>query len=175
MQCGYVCIVLIIYLAHQAAASGSVFQHGVMSGAPLPDSVILWTRLTLPTMEGAFVVEYQVGSMKTRPDAVANIVAEGVASTSADVDYTVHVDVGGLDPYSVYYYQFRYRDEEQRVDFLSAVGKTMTSPLPGQHVEGLTLGTASHLEIKLCQRQLEIEMQAPGWMSCTTCFHLAAT
>ena len=31
-----------------AQASGAGFQHGVASGDPLPDRVVLWTRVTPP-------------------------------------------------------------------------------------------------------------------------------
>ncbi len=33
-------------LSTSAGAAGPVFQHGVASGDPLPDRVILWTRVT---------------------------------------------------------------------------------------------------------------------------------
>lgn len=93
------------------------FAHGVASGDPLADRVILWTRVT-PTAPGNFVVGWEVSS-----DAnFGAIVGRGSASTGPAQDYTVKVDATGLQPASTYYYRFSYG--EQR----SPVGRTKTLP-----------------------------------------------
>jgi alkaline phosphatase D len=94
------------------------FLHGVASGDPLADQVILWTRLT-PQAEGVVRVVWQVSES---PD-FSSLVASGVGTTSADVDYTVKVDVTGLAADSRYYYRFLNGDN------ISPVGRTRTLPL----------------------------------------------
>ena len=94
------------------------FNHGVASGDPLTDRVILWTRVTPTAAEGPVQVAWQLAS-----DAdFANIVAEGSGATSADVDYTVKVDAEGLNAGSTYYYRFKTGDKT------SPTGKTRTLP-----------------------------------------------
>jgi alkaline phosphatase D len=93
------------------------FNHGVASGDPLTDRVILWTRLT-PERDGNVVVEWEVAADEDFTD----IVASGSGTTTADVDYTVKVDAGGLDPASVYYYRFITGGT------ISPVGRTRTAP-----------------------------------------------
>ena len=90
------------------------FAHGVASGDPLADSVILWTRVT-PSVEalpgsgvGAPVaVSWQV----SEDEDFTRVVASGTAHTSAAVDHTVHVDARGLAPARVYYYRVRRRGQ----------------------------------------------------------------
>ena len=94
------------------------FNHGVASGDPLTDRVILWTRVTPTGEEGPVQVEWQLAE---GPD-FANIIAEGAGATSADVDYTVKVDAEGLQPGTAYYYRFKTGDKT------SPTGKTRTLP-----------------------------------------------
>lgn len=76
------------------------FEHGVASGDPLPDSVILWTRVTPASdAEGPIPVQWQV---RDGDEAVAS----GVAMTSAARDFTVKVDADGLTPGTSYTYHF---------------------------------------------------------------------
>lgn len=93
------------------------FNHGVASGDPLTDRVIIWTRVT-PAIPGQVWIQWELAS-----DAgFAAIVASGTGTTSADVDYTVKVDVEGLQPNTVYYYRFL------TVNNTSTVGRTRTLP-----------------------------------------------
>src|SRR3712207_1215929 len=83
------------------AQAAPQFAHGVASGDPLPDGVLLWTRVT-PTPDSvpgsgagpATSVSWQVS---TDP-GFAGVVAEGSAATGPDRDHTVKVDVRGLAP-----------------------------------------------------------------------------
>ena len=93
------------------------FGHGVASGDPLADRVVLWTRVTQGDA-GPIEVGWQVA----RDALFAGVVASGIASTSAARDYTVKVDAGGLQPGTSYHYRFRFRDE------LSPIGRTKTLP-----------------------------------------------
>lgn len=59
------------------------FVHGVASGDPLADRVILWTRAT-PDRSGRFVVDWEVA----RDVSFAQIVARGSVETSEQQDFT---------------------------------------------------------------------------------------
>ncbi|RZL59459.1 MAG: alkaline phosphatase, partial [Variovorax sp.] len=56
-------------------SSGSVFKHGIASGDPLSDRVILWTRVT-PAAPGTINVVWEVSS----DERFGVIVARGTAS-----------------------------------------------------------------------------------------------
>ncbi|WP_395139810.1 alkaline phosphatase D family protein [Schlegelella aquatica] len=93
------------------------FVHGVASGDPLADRVILWTRAT-PSREETLRVRWEVAT-----DAgFSQLVASGEATTSAAADYTVKVDVTGLQPGRSYFYRFRHGEA------VSPVGRTRTLP-----------------------------------------------
>lgn len=93
------------------------FNHGIASGDPLTDRVILWTRVT-PTEEGLVQVQWELAEDQD----FANIIAQGAGTTSAEVDYTVKVDAEGLQPGTAYFYRFMTGDKT------STVGKTRTLP-----------------------------------------------
>lgn len=88
-----------------APLAGSVqFDHGVASGDALADRVILWTRVTPAggPQSGAITVIWQVFS-----DAgLTSEVQAGAVQTSAARDYTVKVDVTGLQSAREYFYAF---------------------------------------------------------------------
>ena len=95
------------------------FFHGVASGDPLADRVIIWTRLTPEDMEaGPYEISWRVA---TDPQ-LENIVQTGTTQTEASRDYTVKVDVSGLNPGTVYYYGFTFAGKH------SLTGRTQTSP-----------------------------------------------
>jgi alkaline phosphatase D len=106
---------------------GDVFRHGVASGDPLTDAVILWTRVTLPEN----VAERGVGEVVevewrvARDPALADVVATGQALASPEADHCVKVDATGLSPDSVYYYDFG------ALGARSPVGRTKTLPAAG--------------------------------------------
>jgi alkaline phosphatase D len=104
-----------------AAAAQLPFVHGVASGDPLKDAVILWTRVTAPDAmaAGADVeVEWRIGLDRQ----LRVLVQQGVARAQAERDHTVHVDVNGLEPGTTYYYQFRALGQSSRR------GRTKTLP-----------------------------------------------
>jgi alkaline phosphatase D len=98
----------------------SLFQHGVASGDPRPDSVILWTRVT-PTSSDPMLVEWELSADPTFP-TLAALAGSGTTLTGAERDFTVKVDADGLQPGQTYYYRFRAQDR------LSPVGRTRTAP-----------------------------------------------
>lgn len=101
-----------------AAALSGVFMHGVASGDPKRDAVILWTRVTKSGASADIPVKWAVAQ-----DAqMTEIVMSGDATAAADRDFTVKVDVGGLEPGRTYFYRF---DE---AGVASPVGRTRTLP-----------------------------------------------
>ncbi|CCX33535.1 Similar to Alkaline phosphatase D; acc. no. P42251 [Pyronema omphalodes CBS 100304] len=126
------------------------FTHGVASGDPYPESVILWTRISpdddnshsnvtvsglaplydhdnekyVKISKAPVCVEYKVA----RDEGMKSVVDRGLAWTSSDVDYTVKVEASNLRPYTTYYYQFNVCGSSS---VKSPVGRTKTTPRKG--------------------------------------------
>ncbi len=98
------------------ASLSASFLHGVASGDPQADRVIIWTRATPSGDAREFDVAWEVAS----DDKFASIVKSGNFSTSAARDFTVKVDVTGLAAQRAYFYRFSVGDTR------SAVGRTKT-------------------------------------------------
>jgi alkaline phosphatase D len=108
---------LLAMRAAEAAATG-VFQHGVASGDPLSDRVILWTRVTPPAPNAVVVVDYLIAL----DPAFTQVVGRGRTKTNADRDHTVKIDALRLAPDTTHYYRFRAEGSD------SPVGRTRTLP-----------------------------------------------
>jgi alkaline phosphatase D len=108
---------------------GTVFRHGVASGDPLEDRVVLWTRIT-PESDRVVPVTCEVA---TDPD-MRRVVACFRGTTGSYRDFTVKVDARALWPGRTYYYRFIARREA------SPIGRTRTLPRETDHVR---LGLAS--------------------------------
>jgi alkaline phosphatase D len=108
-----------LHLGNAVAASAAVptFQHGVASGDPLSDRVILWTRVS--STSTAVTVSYVVA----KDPAFSQVVLRGTAKTNPNRDYTVKVDAASLKPDTTYYYRFEAEGST------SPVGRTKTLPL----------------------------------------------
>ena len=114
----------------KADASAVEFHHGVASGDPLKDRLILWTRVT-PTADPAGDAPVSV-SWKVAEDAdFARVVARGRTSTGPQRDYTVKVDADGLKPGREYWYAFEVGSVR------SPLGRAKT--LPTGHVDELVM------------------------------------
>jgi alkaline phosphatase D len=126
--------------AVQAEADSLAFAHGVASGDPLPDSVLLWTRVTptpdaVPGSGAGPTVE--VGWEVAADPAFAAVLRSGSVTTGPDHDHTVKVEVGGLSPAATYYYRFRLGTQ------VSAAGTTRTAPATEAAVSRLRFGVVS--------------------------------
>ncbi|HEY0915557.1 MAG TPA: alkaline phosphatase D family protein, partial [Solimonas sp.] len=111
------------------AGGDAEFLHGVASGDPLSDRVILWTRVTTAAERAS--VSYEVAS-----DAdFRSIVSRGSFITDAARDYTVKVDAAGLQPATTYYYRFQAGKQT------SPAGRTRTAPSGA--VDRLRVGVVS--------------------------------
>ncbi|WKC42558.1 alkaline phosphatase D family protein [Shewanella algae] len=106
------------------------FLHGVASGDPTQDAVIIWTRVT-PQTAGDVRVSWQV----SRDGAFSDLVTTGEMVTNAERDYTVKVDAIGLESGSRYFYRFMTGDKT------STVG--MTKTLPEGAVDSVKLAVMS--------------------------------
>ncbi|GAA1212219.1 alkaline phosphatase D family protein [Prauserella alba] len=123
-----------------AAEPEQPFRHGVASGDPLPDSVLLWTRLTpsaSATPGSGSGAESVVGWEVARDAGFRRIAARGTVRTGPDRDHTVKADVTGLEPDRWYYYRFSWRGSR------SPVGRTRTAPAAGSAVARLRFGVVS--------------------------------
>ena len=98
------------------------FKHGVASGDPLSDRVIIWTKIS-DVSEESHQVRYEVATQKKNPEqAFENIIQEGLAHAKKGDNYTVKVDVLGLEPSTNYFYRFIYQEQ------ISPIGSTKTAP-----------------------------------------------
>ncbi|MDB5749820.1 MAG: Alkaline phosphatase [Ramlibacter sp.] len=113
-----------------AEQAEGVFMHGVASGDPLADRVILWTHVSAAA-PGVLSLQWELALDRN----FGVRVSDGTASTGPDQDYTVKIDVTGLEPGTTYYYRFRFAGE------VSNVGLTRT--LPGSAIRKLRLGVFS--------------------------------
>jgi alkaline phosphatase D len=106
------------------AGSAYPFSLGVASGSPLPDAVILWTRIlpdplnSASTPPLALTVRWEVAE----DEAFRKVVAKGSATASPELAHSVHVDASGLRPDRSYWYRFMLGDA------VSPVGRTRTAP-----------------------------------------------
>ena len=100
----YAAVALVVVRSCVASNLGT-FEHGVASGDPLAERIMLWTRIT-PRQFGAnapIVVVCEVGTDPQMRSAAATVHTQAAASS----DWTVKLDVGGLEPGQRYYYRFR--------------------------------------------------------------------
>ncbi|MEN8720125.1 MAG: alkaline phosphatase D family protein [Oceanococcaceae bacterium] len=98
-----------------AARGESLFQHGVASGDPLADRVILWTRIS--------VSEPTPVQVEVARDAAFNVIVfQRLVQATATTDYTLKVDAEGLAPGQFYFYRFRSGSD------VSPTGRTRTAP-----------------------------------------------
>jgi alkaline phosphatase D len=93
------------------------FEHGVASGDPLADRVVIWTRVT-PGSRDIVPVHWEVA----QDSRFRRVVQHGHTFTDESVDFTVKVDVERLRPGRTYYYRFQVGRAR------SPVGRTKTLP-----------------------------------------------
>lgn len=111
------------------------FDHGVASGDPLSDRVVLWTRVT-PGDESVTSVE--VGWEIAEDDAFVTVVGSGTVETTTARDLTVKVDATGLAAGTRYFYRFTAGE------VVSPVGRTKTLPLGPVDRVRLAIVSCSH-------------------------------
>lgn len=115
------------------------FSLGVASGDPLPDGVVLWTRLAPDPLNGGGMPDGEVAVrwQVARDEGFRQVVRQGIAHARPEWAHSVHVEVEGLEPAREYFYRF-YSGLEA-----SPVGRTKTAPAAGDPVSALTFAFAS--------------------------------
>jgi alkaline phosphatase D len=120
-------------------SAGYPFSLGVASGSPLPDSVILWTRILADPLDAgsaprlAVPLRWEVA----HDDGFRKIAARGSAIATPELAHSVRVNVTGLQPGRWYWYRFLDGDA------VSPAGRTRTAPASGTMPSMLKLAVAS--------------------------------
>lgn len=115
---------------NEQAAINVAFLHGVASGDPQSDRLIIWTRVTPELSNASLNVEWQISSTVD----FKTILQKNTVSTSATADFTVKVDVSKLSPATTYYYRFICNG------VTSAIG----------HGKTLAIGTIDKVKLAVC-------------------------
>lgn len=118
------------------------FTLGVASGDPLPDGVVLWTRLAPDPLAAdghggmprrSYRVDYEVAE----DERFSRVAARGAALATAELGHSVHAEVHGLRPGREYFYRFRAGTR------ISPAGRTRTAPARRSMPAALRFATAS--------------------------------
>ncbi|WP_055565221.1 alkaline phosphatase D family protein [Streptomyces atriruber] len=128
------------------AAERPAFLHGVASGDPLPDGVLLWTRVT-PAPDAVpgsgkgpdTEVRWEVAEDK----GFTRVVGHGSTTARAASDHTVKADVRGLRQATTYYFRFLVGDAGDAGVVHSPVGRTRTTPAHDASAHGVRFGVVS--------------------------------
>ncbi|WP_449352131.1 alkaline phosphatase D family protein [Streptomyces shaanxiensis] len=122
------------------AAEAPAFLHGVASGDPLPDGILLWTRVT-PTEEATpgsgLGPDVEVAWTVAKDKAFTTVVAKGSVTATAASDHTVKADVRGLAPATDYWFRFSAGGTD------SPAARTRTAPAADAAVTNLRFGVVS--------------------------------
>ena len=98
------------------------FNHGIASGDPLSDRVIIWTRVTPNNSEEKIELNFEVAT----DEIFNNITNRGLLIASKEQDFTLKVDVQNLNPATKYYYRFYSQEIYSPV----GVAKTLSLETP---------------------------------------------
>ncbi|MDT7847598.1 alkaline phosphatase D family protein [Streptomyces justiciae] len=123
-----------------AADEAPAFLHGVASGDPLPDGILLWTRVTpvAAAIPGSGLgPDTEVSWIVATDKAFTNIVAKGSVTATAASDHTVKADVRGLAPATHYWFRFSAGGTD------STAARTRTAPAADAAVANLRFGVVS--------------------------------
>jgi len=123
----------------QPRFSAYPFSLGVASGEPLPNGVLLWTRLAPDPLNGGGMPGQNVPVqwLVSDDENMRRIIRSGTEIATPQLGHSVHVEVEGLRPAQWYWYQFRVGDE------LSTIGRTRTTPGNGYRLDKLNFAFAS--------------------------------
>ncbi|MFI6462008.1 alkaline phosphatase D family protein [Streptomyces sp. NPDC050538] len=131
---------LVAALPAGAATETPAFLHGTASGDPLPDGVLLWTRVT-PTAEAVpgsgLGPDTEVSWTVARDKAFTNVVSRGSLTATAASDHTVKADIRGLEPATDYWFRFSAGGTD------SPAARTRTAPAADATVTGLRFGVVT--------------------------------
>ncbi len=112
-----------IFRADAVDDAGSTFPQSVSSGDPTTSGVILWTRLAPGVVTGSDVLVAEV-ALDVDFTEIQLRVQVPAGQITATLDYTLRVDLNRhLQPNTIYYYRFIYRNVSSRT------GRARTLPL----------------------------------------------
>ena len=98
----------------------ATFPLGVASGDPLPDGVVLWTRLAPdPSRPRRVDVRWEIAD----DEQFTRVVRSGATAAPRELGFSVHAEVTGLSPGRDYWYRFNAGGDA------SAIGRTRTAPV----------------------------------------------
>jgi alkaline phosphatase D len=117
-----------------ADSTHAPFYLGVASGDPMADRVIIWTHIT--TSNNSETVFWQVAT----DNAFSQIIASGDTTTDASKDFTVKVDITGLQANTTYFYRFFNTQNNY-----SATGRTKTAPTGDINELKFAIGSCSSI------------------------------
>ncbi|MER7936606.1 MULTISPECIES: alkaline phosphatase D family protein [unclassified Streptomyces] len=127
-------------LPARAASDAPAFLHGIASGDPLPDGVLLWTRVTPSadaTPGSGAGADTEVSWVVATDKALTHVVSRGSVTATAASDHTVKADIRGLAPATDYWFRFSAGGTD------TAVARTRTAPAADAAVSGLRFGVVS--------------------------------
>ena len=126
-------------LSPGVAEGENPFQHGVASGDPHSNRVILWTRVSpLDGTSADIEVSWWIGNEPHKKTAIR----QGDYKARAQRDFTVKIDAAGLKPGTKYYFGFSTGGFGSSTHgFESQVGRTRT--LPNRNVSQIRLAVTS--------------------------------
>ena len=119
---------------------GGAFQYGVAAGEPLPDGLLLWTRVTpdpSASPGSGLGRRTQVRWLVATDPALTRVVRSGSVRSDPARDHTIKVEVGRLEAGTTYYYAFEVKGRRSRV------GRARTAPAAGSTPDRLRLGLVS--------------------------------
>lgn len=103
---------------HSKPTTKVEFLHGVASGDPLKDRVILWTRITPQDTSMRLEVVWEIAT----DDKFTQVINTGKVQTTLAQDFTIKVDADKLKSGQTYYYRFKFGS------VISPIGRTKTLP-----------------------------------------------
>jgi alkaline phosphatase D len=115
------------------------FTLGIASGDPMPDGVVLWTRLAPDPLNGGGMPpqDVPVRWRVAKDEKMSQVVKSGTATATAALGHSVHVELTGLEPARWYWYQFTTGGVD------SPIGRTRTAPAAGASPKKLSFAVAS--------------------------------
>jgi len=124
----------------QPRFSAYPFSLGIASGDPLPNSVVLWTRLAPEPLSddgGMPAANVPVQWQIANDENMRRIVSSGTVMAIPERGHSVHVEAQGLRPATWYWYRFRVGNE------VSPIGRTRTLPGDGYRLDRLNFAFVS--------------------------------
>lgn len=116
-------------------SSMAPFYHGVASGDPTQNAVIIWTKVTLLRNIKNADVSWEMAT----DNKFANIVSTGTKTVNAEHHFILKEDIKGLKPGTRYFYRFKYNN------ITSITGETQTLPQDAKQFD-IAFASCSNLQ-----------------------------